>query len=194
MRTSQVVRQTKETKIEIALDLDRVDDAKIDTGIGFLDHMLTHIARHGLLALTVKAEGDLEIDAHHTVEDIGICLGKAFNDALGDSKGITRFGHVALPMDEALAEVSVDLSGRPFLVYEAKMPSPKVGDFDSELVEEFFRAFAMNSRATVHIVLRYGTNAHHCIEAIFKAFGRALSQACRLDPRVQDVPSTKGIL
>jgi imidazoleglycerol-phosphate dehydratase len=156
--------------------------------------MLTHLARHGLFDLAVTAKGDLEIDAHHTVEDVGICLGKALLQALGDSVGVVRFGHAVVPMDEALAEVAVDLSGRPFLAFEAAFPRGRVGDFDAELVEEFFRAFAVNSRTTIHVVLRHGSNVHHSIEAMFKAFARALSEAVRVDPRVKAIPSTKGTL
>ena len=194
MRQGNITRKTKETDIAVKLVLDGSGEADIATGVGFLDHMLTHVARHGLCDLSVRAKGDLEVDAHHTVEDIGICLGKALQKALKDTKGLTRFGHAVIPMDEAMAEVSIDLSGRPFLAFQAEIPRSKVGDFDAELVEEFFRAFAMNSRTTLHIVLRYGTNAHHCIEGIFKAFAKALAQAVQLDPRVQDVPSTKGML
>ncbi len=194
MRQGNITRKTKETDIAVKLVLDGSGEADIATGVGFLDHMLTHVARHGLCDLSVRAKGDLEVDAHHTVEDIGICLGKALQKALKDTKGLTRFGHAVIPMDEAMAEVSIDLSGRPFLAFQAQIPRSKVGDFDAELVEEFFRAFAMNSRTTLHIVLRYGANAHHCIEGIFKAFAKALAQAVQLDPRVQDVPSTKGML
>ena len=193
-RKAELNRETKETKIALSVDIDGSGTINAETGIGFFDHMLTHIAKHGLFDLVVKAKGDLEIDAHHTVEDVGICLGKAFAQALGDMKGIARFGHAVIPMDEALAMVAIDFSGRPFLVFQADLPRGKVGDFDSELTEEFFRAFAVNSRTTLHIVLRYGTNLHHCIEGIFKAFARALDAATRLDPRVSGVPSTKGML
>ncbi|NUM53109.1 MAG: imidazoleglycerol-phosphate dehydratase HisB [Candidatus Hydrogenedentes bacterium] len=193
-RTAQISRETKETKINLSVAIDGAGAIDATTGIGFFDHMLTHIAKHGLFDLTVNAKGDLEIDAHHTVEDVGICLGKAFAQALGDMKGIARFGHAVVPMDEALVEVAIDFSGRPFLVFEADLPRGKVGEFDSELTEEFFRAFAVNSRTTLHIVLRYGSNLHHCIEGIFKAFARALDRATQLDPRVTGVPSTKGML
>ena len=193
MRRAEVSRKTKETEIELKIDLDGSGVSEISTGVGFFDHMLTHIARHGLFDLEVSATGDLEVDAHHTVEDIGICLGKAFSQALGDAAGITRFGHAVAPMDEALAETAVDISGRPFLAFDAQLTG-KVGEFDAELVEEFFRAFAVNSKITLHIGLRYGSNAHHCIEGIFKAFARALSGAVRIDPRVAGVPSTKGTL
>ena len=194
MRRAEVTRKTKETRIEVALDLDGAGRAEVTTGVGFLDHMLAHLGRHGLFDLTVKAQGDLEVDAHHTVEDVGICLGKAVAQAIGEGKGLVRFGHAVVPMDEALAEVAVDLSGRPFLAFDAAFPQARVGEFDAELVKEFFRAFAVHSKTTIHVVLRYGDNVHHSIEAIFKAFARALSDALRLDPRVTDVPSTKGTL
>lgn len=194
MRQATVTRKTKETDIRLSLDLDGTGVAEIATGVGFFDHMLTHIARHGLFNLSVQARGDLEIDAHHTVEDVGICLGKAFLQSLGDMTGIVRYGHAVVPMDEALAEVAVDFSGRPFLEFRAELPRGRVGDYDSELTEEFLRAFAVNCRATVHVVLRHGSNLHHCIEGIFKALGRALDGASRTDPRVAGVPSTKGML
>lgn len=193
-RSAEINRDTAETKIKVRLALDGAGAVDAQTGIGFFDHMLTHIGKHGLFDLSVQAKGDLEIDAHHTVEDVGICLGKAFLQALGDLKGIARFGHAVVPMDEALAEVAVDFSGRPFLVFDADLPRGKVGEFDSELAEEFFRAFAVNSRTTLHIVLRHGSNLHHCIEGMFKAFARALDRATQLDPRVKGVPSTKGML
>jgi len=193
-RTAQIERETKETQIKLSVTIDGAGSIDAKTGIGFFDHMLTHIAKHGLFDLKVDAKGDLDIDAHHTVEDVGICLGKAVAQALGDMNGITRYGHAVIPMDEALAEVAIDFSGRPFLVFEAKLPRGMVGEFDSELTEEFFRAFAVNSRTTLHIVLRHGSNTHHCIEGIFKAFARALDRATQLDPRVTGVPSTKGML
>jgi imidazoleglycerol-phosphate dehydratase len=193
-RTAQVQRKTKETDIALSLTLDGRGDSTVETGVGFFDHMLTHIARHGLFDLEVKARGDLHIDAHHTVEDVGICLGKAFLEALGDGAGLTRYGHAVVPMDEALAEAAVDFSGRPFLAFNADLSGGSVGEFDVALAEEFMRAFAMNSRMTLHIVLREGTNAHHCIEGIFKAVARALRQAASLDDRVEGVPSTKGML
>lgn len=193
MRRAEVNRETKETRIDLRLNLDGSGAINIGTGVGFMDHMLTHIARHGLFDLDVAAKGDLQVDAHHTVEDIGICLGKAFAQAVGDASRITRFGHAVVPMDEALAEVAVDISGRPFLSFNAALKG-KVGEFDAELVEEFFRAFAVNSKTTLHIVLRYGNNVHHSIEGIFKAFARALAEAVKLDPRVSGVPSTKGTL
>lgn len=194
MRNAEIVRETKETRIEATISLDGTGKADISTGVGFLDHMLTHLAKHGLFDVRVQAKGDLDVDAHHTVEDIGICLGKVFKDAVGEGKGLVRFGHAVIPMDEALAEVAVDVSGRPFLAFSADFLQGRVGEFDSELVEEFFRAFAVNGGVTLHIVLRAGANVHHSIEAIFKAFARALSSASRLDARVSDVPSTKGTI
>lgn len=194
MRRAKVDRKTLETEIQLALSLDGAGKAVIRTGIGFFDHMLHHVARHGLLDLTINAKGDLAVDPHHTVEDIGICLGKAFSQALGDHAGLTRYGHAVIPMDEALAEAAVDISGRPFLAFQAQLPKVRLGEFDAELAEEFFRAFAMNSRCTVHLMLRSGTNVHHCLEALFKAFGRALRSALTIDPREKDVPSTKGSL
>ena len=194
MRTGSIKRKTKETCIDLQVGLDGTGQGAIATGIGFMDHMLTHLARHGLFDLRVEAQGDLEIDAHHTVEDIGICLGKAFVDALGDANGITRFGHAVVPMDEALAEVAVDVSGRPFLSFQAELPPVRLGEFDVELVEEFLRAFAVNARITLHVILRQGGNVHHCVEGIFKALARALRTAVQLDARCTDVPSTKGML
>lgn len=166
----------------------------MSTGVGFFDHMLTHLARHSLMNLKVAAEGDLHIDAHHTVEDVGICIGKAFLQALGEPKGITRYGHAAVPMDETLAEATVDLSGRPYLVFRAEVPRVRLGNFDAELAEEFLRAFAVNARCTLHVNLRYSGNVHHAIEGIFKAVARALGQAIAVDPRVKGVPSTKGTI
>lgn len=193
-RSAELRRNTNETKIHVAVNLDGQGRADVSTGVGFFDHMLTHLAKHSGFDITVKAEGDLHIDAHHTVEDVGICLGQAFLQAVGEPKGIARYGHAVVPMDEALAEAAVDFSGRPFLVFNAELPPVMVGDFDAELAEEFLRAFAVNSRMTVHIVLRYGKNTHHCIEGIFKAFARALGASLRHDARVQGVPSTKGML
>ncbi len=193
-RKASIARETKETNIRIDLDLDGTGRADIETGVGFMDHMLTHLARHGLFDVTVHAKGDLEIDAHHTVEDVGICLGKAYAQAIGKAAGLVRFGHAVVPMDEALAEVAIDVSGRPFLRFDATFPRGRVGAFDAELVEEFFRAFAVNARMTVHVILRHGSNVHHSIEGIFKAFARALSQAVQINPRDKNVPSTKGML
>ena len=194
MRQAEIVRETKETRIRVLVNLDGSGASTIATGIGFFDHMLVHLAKHGHFDLEVEAKGDLEIDAHHTVEDVGICLGQAFLKAVGSAEGLARFGHAVLPMDEALAEVSVDFSGRPYLVFRADFQKGMLGDFDSELAEEFFRAFAMNGRMTVHLVLRYGSNAHHCVEVLFKTFARALSAALALDPSTVGVPSTKGMI
>lgn len=194
MRTSRVERKTNETDICLSLNLDGSGKAGVSTGIGFFDHMLSQIARHGLFDLELKAKGDLHIDPHHTVEDVGICLGKAFLEALGEPAGIARYGSAIAPMDESLAEAAVDISGRPFLVFNATIPGERVGEFDTELTEEFFRAFAVNARVTLHLSLRYGSNAHHAIEGIFKATARALRIAVSIDPRVQGVPSTKGML
>ena len=170
MRHAELSRETKETQIHVALDLEGEGRAEIDTGIGFFDHMLSLMARHGLFNIRIQAKGDLQIDAHHTVEDIGICLGKAVLEAVGKPVGLVRFGHAVVPMDEALAEVAVDFSGRPFLAFEAALPRGRVGEFDAELVEEFFRAFAINSRVTLHIVLRYGTNTRELKLAKGEAF------------------------
>ncbi len=194
MRNGKVCRETKETTISVQINLDGTGKAEISSSIGFFDHMLTHVARHGLFDLVVKAEGDLEVDGHHTVEDVGICLGKAFDEAIGDPVGLVRYGHAVIPMDEALAETAIDISGRPFLLFDVSLPRVTVGSFDAELVEEFFRAFSVHSQTGLHIILRHGNNVHHCIEAIFKAFGRALDMATQKDPRVKDIPSTKGML
>lgn len=195
MRNAQVDRKTNETDISLSLSLDGTGQATLDTGIGFFDHMLHHIARHGLFDLSVRAAGDLHIDPHHTVEDVGICLGKAFLEAVGDARGIRRYGHAVTPMDEALAEVAVDISGRPFLVFNADLPKGSLGGFDVELAEEFMQAFAVNARITLHVNLRYGRNTHHCIEGIFKALAQALRRAVELDPRNSTaIPSTKGML
>ncbi len=193
-REAHISRVTNETTVELTLNLDGAGVSKIQTGQGFFDHMLDHVARHGLFDLTVAAQGDLHIDAHHTVEDVGICLGKAILQAVGEPKGLTRFGHAVVPMDETLAEAAVDFSGRPYLVFNATLPAGEVGGFDAELAEEFFYAVAMQSRITLHIELRHGRNLHHCLEGMFKAFGRALRVALQRDPRVQGVPSTKGML
>ncbi len=194
MRTAAISRETRETRISVSVNLDGEGTGRIATGVGFFDHMLDHVARHGLFDLEVKAEGDLHIDPHHTVEDVGICLGNAFLQAVGEPKGLARYGHAVVPMDEALAEVAVDFSGRPFLVFSADLPKARLGEFDAELAEEFLRAFAVQARITLHVDLRYGKNLHHCIEALFKALGRALRQALAIDPRVRSVPSTKGML
>ena len=195
MRQAQVNRKTNETDIALRVAIDGTGDARIDTGIGFFDHMLNHLARHGLFDLDVRAVGDLHIDPHHTVEDVGICLGKAFLEAVGTPVGIRRYGHAVIPMDEALAEVAVDFSGRPYLVFNADLPKGSLGEFDVELAEEFMQAFAINSRVTLHVNLRYGKNTHHCIEGIFKALAQALRRALETDPRNSEaIPSTKGML
>jgi imidazoleglycerol-phosphate dehydratase len=194
-RTAKIERTTSETSIELALGLDGTGASEIDTGIGFLDHMLTAFARHGLFDLRIRAEGDLHIDDHHTAEDVGIVLGQAFARAIGDKRGIRRFGQALVPMDEALVEAAVDVSGRPFLAWGVSFPTQKVGTMDTELFEEFFRAFAGNAGVTLHITAKAGRNTHHLAEAAFKAAARALRAAAELDPRVGDViPSTKGSL
>ena len=194
-RTATLSRRTSETDISLTLDLDGSGQADIATGIGFLDHMLTALTRHGLFDLTVRAKGDLHIDFHHTTEDVGIVLGRAVAQALGDKRGITRFGHALVPMDEALAEAVVDISGRPFLVWNVGFKRPKIGEMDTELFEEFFRALATNAAMTLHVKRRAGHNAHHVAEACFKATARALRAAVAIDPRAADaIPSTKGAL
>jgi imidazoleglycerol-phosphate dehydratase len=193
-RTAEIKRKTKETDITLRLTLEGEGRSTITTGIPFLNHMLELFVKHGLFNLTLKAKGDLEVDFHHTVEDIGICLGLAFAKALGDKRGIRRYGEATVPMDEALASVSVDISGRSFLTYNAKIRRIKIGDFNVGLVKEFFRAFSDQANLTLHVNLLYGEDIHHCIEAIFKAFARAMRQAVELDPRVKGVPSTKGKL
>ena len=193
-RCATIDRKTRETEIHLRLELDGRGESDVATPVPFFDHMLTHVARHGFFDLEVRASGDIEIDAHHTVEDLGICLGEAFRKALGDKEGIRRFGRGTMPMHEALASVILDFSGRPFLVYNVDMPKAKVGEFDTELVEEFFVAFCNHSGANVHVNLAYGDNLHHIIEAVFKAFGRALDEATQFDPRVEGVLSTKGKL
>ena len=194
-RTSTIKRSTNETKIEISLDLDGAGEAEINTSIAFLDHMLEQVSRHGLIDLNIKAQGDIEIDYHHTVEDIGICLGLAVKEALGDKKGINRYGHAFVPLDEALSRVVIDFSGRPGLDFNAQFPSDKLGSFDTELFFEFFQGFANSSLSTLHIDNLKGYNSHHIAETIFKAFGRALRMALELDPKISDIiPSTKGSL
>ena len=193
-RTACIERTTKETRIELELNLDGSGRCQIDTGTGFFDHMLAHLARHGLFDLQLNARGDLHVDAHHTVEDVGICLGSALAQALGSKKGIVRFGAAVVPMEDSLAQVAVDLCGRPCCIYNVKYRSEKIGDFDVELVEEFMRAFANNTLMNLHVNVPYGTNNHHTAEAVFKALGRALAKAVRLDERVKDIPSTKGTL
>jgi imidazoleglycerol-phosphate dehydratase len=192
-RQAKIERKTKETQIELSLDLDG-GEAKVNTGVGFLDHMLELLARHGRLGLEVEAKGDLETGAHHTTEDVGICLGQAIDEALADRAGIRRYGSATVPMDEALADCAIDISGRPLLVYAAELPHVAIAGFDAELTEEFFRAIANNAKLTLHLGVRYGSNAHHMIEAAFKAFARALRVAVSIDPEESGVPSTKGTL
>jgi imidazoleglycerol-phosphate dehydratase len=195
VRVATVERNTKETRIKGRVDLDGTGASEIATGIGFLDHMLDQLARHSLIDITLKAKGDLHIDFHHTTEDVGIVLGQAFATALGDKRGIRRFGHALVPMDETLAEAAVDISGRPFLAWDVAFKRPKIGQMDTELFEEFFRAFAMNALVTLHITRRAGRNAHHVAEACFKATARALRSAAEHDPRAAGaIPSTKGSL
>ncbi len=194
MRVAEVERRTRETSICLRLSLDGEGRYRVRTGIGFLDHMLALWARHALFDLDLEAEGDLEVDAHHTVEDIGICLGMAFGQALGAKEGITRYGSSLLPMDEVLVLVALDLSGRPFLSFEGPLPAGAVGGFPVELLPEFLRAFVNNSGTTLHVRVLSGGNAHHLVEAVFKGWGRALREAVRHDPRERGVPSTKGEL
>ena len=194
-RRAELTRTTAETDIRASLVLDGTGQAHLATGIGFLDHMLTALARHALFDLVLEAEGDLHIDFHHTTEDVGIVLGQALKAALGDKRGIRRYGHALLPMDEALVEAAVDISGRPFLAWSVPFARDKVGQMDTELFEEFFRALAFNAGITLHLTLKAGTNAHHVAEACFKALARSLRMACEIDPRAPgSVPSTKGVL
>ncbi len=193
-RRAVVERKTAETAITVSLDLDGTGTTRVATSMPFLDHMLTVMGKHGLLDLTVRASGDLDVDCHHTVEDLGIVLGQALKRALGDKSGICRFGAAAVPMDETLARATIDLSGRPYLVYRVPLTARKIQTFDTDLVEHFFEAVAVHAGLTVHLEVPYGKNAHHMLEAGFKAFGRALEQATRLDPRVAGVPSSKGRL
>ena len=194
MRNVSVVRNTKETKIKLQLNLDGNGNSEIKTGVGFFDHMLTQIAKHGAMDLNIDAIGDLEIDSHHTVEDVGIVMGQALKKALGEKIGIRRYGDAIIPMDEALALVALDLGGRPYLRFKASLPKSQLGNFDLELVEEFFQAVAAHSGMNIHIQLLDGNNLHHCSEAIYKAFGRALATAVEVDATKTDVPSTKGVL
>jgi imidazoleglycerol-phosphate dehydratase len=193
-RTASVDRKTAETNIQLTLNVDGTGLADISTGVGFLDHMLTLFTKHGAFDLTIRAAGDLHVDGHHTVEDTGICLGQALTKALGDKAGIRRYGHFTLPMDETLATAAVDLGGRFTLAYRADFPAAKIGDFDTELVEEFWRAFGANALCNLHILVHYGRNSHHISEAVFKATARALRMAVESDPRMTGVPSTKGTL
>ncbi len=195
LRTAEVSRKTQETAIDVRINLDGTGRSEIDTGIGFLDHMLDQIARHGLVDLTISAKGDLQVDGHHTVEDIGITLGQALLQALGDKRGIRRYGFAYVPLDEALSRVVIDLSGRPRLVFEAPFTAPMIGELDTQLIREFFQGFVNHAQVTLHIDNLRGINAHHQAETIFKAFGRALRMALEPDPRMSGViPSTKGTL
>ena len=196
MRSGNVMRETKETKIDLTIDLDGSGRADVESGIGFFNHMLTLFAAHGRFDLVLNCAGDIEVDGHHSVEDIGIALGQAVQKALGDKKGITRYGTFFLPMDETLVMVSMDISGRPFLVYDAGgAMAPMIGQYDTELTEEFLRAFAFNAGITLHVKVMYGTNSHHKVEAIFKALGRALHAAVKINPETAgEIPSTKGML
>jgi imidazoleglycerol-phosphate dehydratase len=194
-RRAEISRETSETAITVALGLDGEGRADIATGIGFLDHMLTALARHGLFDLKVRAKGDLHIDFHHTTEDVGIVIGQCLRQALGDKRGIRRYGAAVIPMDEALAEAAVDISGRPYLAWSVTFAQPKIGEMDTELFEEFFRALAFNAGITLHVTQKAGTNAHHVAEACFKALARALREAVEPDPRAASaIPSTKGVL
>ena len=193
-RTAEITRNTSETQVRVAINLDGTGAQKLNTGVPFLDHMLDQIARHGLIDLDIEATGDTHIDNHHTVEDVGITIGQAVAQAIGDKKGIRRYGHAVVPMDEALGECAIDVSGRPFCRFESELPAVSIAGFDSELAEEFFRAVSSNAKLTVHVSTRYGNNAHHLIEAMFKAFARALRAAVEIDPREDGVPSTKGTL
>ena len=191
-RSASIARKTNETDVKLELNLDGVGKYEINTGIGFLDHMLTHLSKHSRMDLVVKAKGDLEVDAHHTVEDIAICLGNALCEALGDKKGIARYGNSSVPMEDAMATVAVDLSGRPFCVYNVEYHTDKIGDFDVECIEEMLRSFSNHGKFNLHISVPYGTNSHHIAEAVFKALGQALGQAVKISGK--DIPSTKGSL
>lgn len=193
-RTAAINRKTGETNIQLSLNIDGEGVSEIDTGVPFMNHMLDLFTKHGQFNLTVQANGDIEVDDHHTTEDIGICLGMALKDALGDKKGIKRYGNSFVPMDDTLAQVVIDLSNRPHLEFRAEFPSDKVGTFDTELVHEFLWKFALEARMNLHVILHYGHNTHHMIEAIFKAMARVLDEATTIDPRIKGIPSTKGML
>lgn len=193
-RTAQISRQTKETKVRVALDLDGSGKTSAHTGVGFFDHMLDLLGRHSLIDLDVQAEGDLQVDSHHTVEDVGIVIGQALEQALGDKRGIQRYGWAIVPMDESLAQVAIDLSGRAAFVFRVEFTGPLIGSFSTELVEEFLKSIAFAAKLNLHVHVPYGSNNHHIAEAIFKAAAKALRQAVTLDPRNQDIPSTKGTL
>lgn len=194
MRQKALTRETAETSIALDFSIDGTGETAIQTGVGFFDHMLTLFTKHGLFDLEVKCDGDIEVDQHHTVEDIGIVLGQAFYESIGTKEGIERYATISVPMDEALSTVSIDISGRPFLVFNVEGLKDKVGNFDTELVEEFFQAFTSHAKVTLHINLQYGKNTHHIIESIFKAFGRSLRVASSINPDVKGIPSTKGLL
>jgi len=193
-RTSNINRKTSETTITLSLNLDGEGKRTISTGIGFFDHMLDLLAKHALFDLDIKASGDTNVDYHHTVEDVGICLGQAVKEALGDKAGIIRFANVSVPMQESLANVAIDISGRSALVFNAKLDTKKIGDFDTELIKEFLEAFSVNAGINLHVDVPYGENAHHISEAVFKGVAKALDRATRIDERTDDVPSTKGVL
>jgi imidazoleglycerol-phosphate dehydratase len=195
MRTASVSRSTRETDISVAVALDGTGASQCQTGVGFFDHMLDQVARHSLIDLTIRAKGDLHIDQHHTVEDVGIALGQALAQALGDKRGITRYAHCLLPMDESLTRTALDISGRPFLVFKVDFPTEKIGEFDAQLVREFFQAVVVHAGVTLHIETVYGANSHHIAESCFKSFARALGAAVAIDPRqAERIPSTKGAL
>ena len=193
-RTGLARRKTAETDVAVELNLDGVGRHDVQTEIPFLDHMLAQLAKHGLFDLNVKAKGDLQVDLHHTVEDVGIALGEAFGQAMGDKRGIRRFGSALVPLDEALAQVVIDISGRPYLVYHAPQLTGRIGNFDVALIKEFMRAFAIQMKVNLHISILYGENLHHCVEAVFKALAKSLDLATAIDPRIGDIPSTKGSL
>ena len=193
-RVARIERKTRETEILVQLNVDGTGQASVRTTIAFLDHMLEAMTKHGLMDLKADARGDTDVDLHHTIEDVGICLGKAFHEALGDKRGITRFGSAFVPMDEALASVHVDIAERPYFSYNVPLAKARIGNFDVDLIKDFFRAFATNAMVNLHVNLHYGENLHHVAEALFKAFGRALAQAASPNPRMEGVPSTKGAL
>ncbi len=195
MRIATVERNTKETQIKVSVNLDGTGKSDISTGIGFLDHMIDHLSRHSLIDMTIQAKGDLHIDGHHTTEDIGIAIGKAVKQALGEKRGITRYGAALIPLDEALSRVVIDISGRPYLVWKVNFSRPKLGEMDTELFREWFQAFAFNSGTTLHIENLYGENNHHIVESCYKGLARSLREAIAIDPRKSDdIPSTKGVL
>ncbi|MFN3531332.1 MAG: imidazoleglycerol-phosphate dehydratase HisB [Candidatus Brocadia sp.] len=193
-RTATIHRKTKETQVELTLNIDGEGNSHISTGVGFLDHMLDILTKHSLLDLTIKASGDRIVDDHHTVEDVGICFGQGIKEALGDKRGIRRFSNSSVPMQETLAHVAIDISGRPALVFNVAFHTEKIGSFDVELIEEFLKAFSTTAGINLHVNVPYGSNAHHIAEAIFKGLARALGDAVRIDERIKDIPSTKGVL